>query len=63
MKKVMYILVGMIFVLSLAACAKKRKESSDSETASGKYSYNSVFPQHEPYGAGIGAMPGRVVWM
>ncbi len=25
-------------------------------------SYDSVFPYHEPYGEGIGAMPGRVVW-
>ena len=25
-------------------------------------SYDGVFPQHEPYGRGIGAMPGRVVW-
>lgn len=25
-------------------------------------SYDGVFPQHEPYGKGIGAMPGRVVW-
>lgn len=24
--------------------------------------YDGVFPQHEPYGTGIGAMPGRVVW-
>ncbi len=24
--------------------------------------YDGVYPQHEPYGAGIGAMPGRVVW-
>lgn len=24
--------------------------------------YDSVFPQHEPYGTGVGAMPGRVVW-
>ncbi len=23
---------------------------------------DSIFPQHEPYGKGIGAMPGRVVW-
>lgn len=63
MKKAMYILMGMILVLSLAACAKRREESNDSETASVKYSYHSVFPQHEPYGTGIGAMPGRVVWM
>lgn len=24
--------------------------------------YDGVYPQHEPYGKGIGAMPGRVVW-
>lgn len=24
--------------------------------------YDNVYPQHEPYGTGIGAMPGRVVW-
>lgn len=23
---------------------------------------DSLFPRHEPYGAGVGAMPGRVVW-
>lgn len=25
--------------------------------------HDSVFPWHEPYGEGIGAMPGRVVWV
>ncbi|MCM1113160.1 MAG: hypothetical protein NC399_07910, partial [Muribaculum sp.] len=24
--------------------------------------YDNVYPQHEPYGTGIGVMPGRVVW-
>lgn len=24
--------------------------------------YDNVYPQHEPYGTGIDAMPGRVVW-
>lgn len=24
--------------------------------------YDNIFPHHEPYGTGIGAMPGRVVW-
>lgn len=24
--------------------------------------YDNIYPQHEPYGTGIGAMPGRVVW-
>ena len=34
------------------------KEISSSETLP----YDGVYPQHEPYGTGIGAMPGRVVW-
>ncbi len=25
--------------------------------------YDNIYPQHEPYGTGIGAMPGRVVWV
>lgn len=25
-------------------------------------SYDGVYPEHKPYGVGIGAMPGRVVW-
>ena len=24
--------------------------------------YDGVYPEHEPYGTGVGAMPGRVVW-
>lgn len=32
------------------------------EEPTGAYPYDSIFPQHEPYGTGIGAMPGRVVW-
>ena len=24
--------------------------------------YDGIYPQHEPYGTGVGAMPGRVVW-
>lgn len=24
--------------------------------------YDGVYPRHEPYGTGVGAMPGRVVW-
>ena len=31
------------------------------EESSGK-AYDGIYPQHEPYGTGIGAMPGRVVW-
>ena len=36
---------------------------SEEAVSSGSYLYDSVFPQHEPYGEGIGAMPGRVVWV
>ena len=31
-------------------------------TSSETLPYDGVYPQHEPYGIGIGAMPGRVVW-
>ena len=24
--------------------------------------YDGLYPQHEPYGTGVGVMPGRVVW-
>lgn len=27
-----------------------------------RQAYDGVYPQHEPYGIGIGTMPGRVVW-
>ncbi len=35
---------------------------SQNPTAPPSLPYNGTFPQHEPMGAGIGAMPGRVVW-
>lgn len=28
-----------------------------------KLPYDNLYPEHEPYGTGIGAMPGRVVWV
>lgn len=36
---------------------------SEETVFAGGYPYDSVFPRHEPYGEGIGAMPGRVVWV
>ena len=37
--------------------------SKDEEiSSSGTSPYDGVYPQHEPYGTGTGAMPGRVVW-
>lgn len=37
--------------------------ASDSIPSLNNHPYDSVFPKHEPYGAGIGANPGRVVWV
>lgn len=34
----------------------------DLPTQSAHLTYDGAFPQHEPMGEGIGAMPGRVVW-
>ncbi|MCM1064943.1 MAG: DUF362 domain-containing protein [Eubacterium sp.] len=28
----------------------------------GEVPYDGIYPEHEPYGAGVGVMPGRVVW-
>lgn len=38
------------------------QQPEGTKTYASKYPYDSVFSQHEPYGEGIGAMPGRVVW-
>lgn len=35
---------------------------TQAEDSANQESYDSVFPWHEPYGSGIGAKPGRVVW-
>ena len=39
-------------------------ESTEENTVDVKeeIAYDGIFPEHEPYGTGIGAMPGRVVW-
>lgn len=47
--------------LLLAACGRQQEEQ-ESSLEDSRYPCNSVFPQHEPYGKGIGAVPGRVVW-
>lgn len=41
----------------------EQEPSSEPSVSSGSdIVYDSLFPQHEPYGTGVGAMPGRVVW-
>ena len=39
-----------------------RDENTDNSNYTPSKEYDNVYPQHEPYGTGIGAMPGRVVW-
>ncbi len=46
-------LAGMNVELGVA------KQPTESET---HIPYDGAYPYHEPYGTGIGAMPGRVVW-
>lgn len=43
-----------------AVAEDKSIASNDNYTPSKEY--DNIFPQHEPYGTGVGAMPGRVVW-
>ena len=37
-------------------------ENESTAGAKTELPYDGIFPEHEPYGTGIGAMPGRVVW-
>ncbi|WP_314723458.1 DUF362 domain-containing protein [Enterocloster bolteae] len=77
MKRRLRLVITSALCVSLTACAgyveKKPGESvpgaessfNDSVSLTSALTENapqSVFPQHEPYGTGIGAMPGRVVW-
>ena len=42
--------------------SKEQHKISVSENTETIFPYDSVFPEHEPFGIGIGAMLGRVVW-
>ncbi len=39
-----------------------QKPSDNAPTSENHAPYDGAYPYHEPYGTGIGAMPGRVVW-
>ncbi len=41
---------------------EQEPSSKTSVSSTSDIAYDSLFPQHEPYGTGVGAMPGRVVW-
>ncbi len=59
MKKIISLTLCVIFAIAstvgLSCCTAVGSEESDMTN-------DNVFPSHEPYGKGIGAMPGRVVW-
>ena len=65
MRKILSFLISLTVLSFLVSCASdapsetSRTERTGSESNT---SYDGVFPQHEPYGTGTGAMPGRVVW-
>ncbi len=56
--------VGKSEMASLKETGQK-PEKGEQKMAVGETNkkYDNIFPQHEPYGTGIGAMPGRVVWI
>ena len=58
MKRLLCLLLKFILLLSLTVYG------ANTAAASGgvNMEYDNVYPQHEPYGKGIGVMPGRVVW-
>ena len=63
MKEILCMLWSVIMACLLAACGVRQNEQeSSSDDGRAANPYDSVFPQHEPYGVGLGAMPGRVVW-
>lgn len=69
------ILMNAVLLLLLTACTRQNSSAnllennedaaqpSKETVSSGNYPYDSVFPRHEPFGKGVGAMPGRVVWV
>lgn len=57
---------GIRFVLRLALITAVALSGAARTQAAGavppKGTYDGIYPQHQPYGKGVGAMPGRVVW-
>lgn len=64
MKKKIPVLIAVLLIATLIVGCFATEES-DGATTVGETSsidYDRIFPQHEPYGEGVGAKPGRVVW-
>lgn len=56
MKKITTILLIILMIISFSLCEE------NTMNAKTKIAYDGIFPTHKPYGTGVGAMPGRVVW-
>ena len=54
------IILAVVSTVGMCCCSAAVSERAGETTAMTKA--DNVFPYHEPYGKGIGAMPGRVVW-
>ena len=68
MKRILSLLLSATLLATLPACgqsgkiAESEKQKLSAHAADSPGGYHPVFPQHEPFGTGVGAMPGRVVW-
>lgn len=76
MKKLGAMVLSLSLLISLTACgdgtqtvsSNAGSAVSDGSSRTGSVPqqsalpYDGAYPQHEPYGRGVGAMPGRVVW-
>lgn len=65
MKKWICLVVILSMVCYISACGKKEQGNGNMDGTMSEETgqqYDGIFPEHEPYGTGIGAMPGRVVW-
>ena len=61
MKKLLSLTLCVILAVA-AAAGTACSTAVGSEGVSMTAATDNVFPSHEPYGKGVGAMPGRVVW-
>lgn len=54
------VIMAVVFTAGMSCCSAAVNEKAGEAEAMTQT--DNVFPYHEPYGKGIGAMPGRVVW-
>lgn len=62
MKQVLSAVFALLLLLGCAVPIPQIPEGKADTKEPASMPYDNVYPQHEPYGTGVGAMPGRVVW-